>query len=71
VSPDGQWTAGGTQEGQVLFWETRTGDLLARFDAHYKRISVIRFGNDCVYTGSDDAVIRVWSIDEYVLYDAE
>lgn len=39
-----------------------TGNLLRTFDAHYKRVSVLRFVNDdtALVSGGDDAGVNVW-----------
>ncbi|RUS19539.1 WD40-repeat-containing domain protein [Endogone sp. FLAS-F59071] len=62
ASNRGTYCAGGTEGGKVYVWEIATGNLLRIFDAHYKRVSVLRFTNDdtALVSGGDDAGVNVW-----------
>ncbi|PKY38151.1 WD40 repeat-like protein [Rhizophagus irregularis] len=62
VSNRGVFCAGGTDNGKIYIWEISTGILCKVFDAHYKRISVIKFSNDdsVLISGSEDAGVNVW-----------
>ncbi|KAF9435445.1 Pre-rRNA-processing protein ipi3 [Entomortierella beljakovae] len=64
VSNRGVYCAGGTENGRIHIWEIATGILHRTFDAHYKKISVIRFSADdtVMFTGSEDAVVHVWML---------
>ncbi|GBC04692.1 hypothetical protein RclHR1_05810004 [Rhizophagus clarus] len=62
VSNGGVFCAGGIENGKIYIWEISTGILCKVFDAHYKRISVIKFSNDdsALISGSEDAGVNVW-----------
>nr|CAG8520101.1 15452_t:CDS:2 [Entrophospora candida] len=62
VSNKGTYCAGGTDNGKIYIWELSTGTLCKVFDAHYKKINVMRFTNDdiALITGSDDSSVNVW-----------
>ncbi|CAI2188389.1 2786_t:CDS:2, partial [Funneliformis geosporum] len=62
VSNKGTFCAGGTDNGKIYIWEISTGTLCKVFDAHYKKISVIKFTSDdsALISGSEDAVVNVW-----------
>ncbi|KAF8985241.1 Pre-rRNA-processing protein ipi3 [Entomortierella lignicola] len=64
VSNRGTYCAGGTESGRIHIWEIATGILHRTFDAHYKKITVIRFSADdtIMFTGSEDAVVHVWMV---------
>jgi WD40 repeat protein len=50
--------------------QVASGILWNAWDAHYRRVSVLRFTSDGfgLLSGSDDAGISVWSISEYVCH---
>ncbi|RUP24752.1 WD40-repeat-containing domain protein [Jimgerdemannia flammicorona] len=62
ASNRGTYCAGGTEAGKIYVWEISTGNLLRSFDAHYKRVSVLRFASDdsALVSGSEDAGVNVW-----------
>ncbi|CAG8645129.1 15547_t:CDS:2 [Funneliformis caledonium] len=62
VSNKGAFCAGGTDNGKIYIWEISTGTLCKVFDAHYKKISVIKFTSDdsALISGSEDAGVNVW-----------
>ncbi|CAO3694533.1 unnamed protein product [Umbelopsis ramanniana] len=62
VSHQGVYCAGGTQSGKIYLWEIATGVLYRSFDAHYKKISALRFTDDdtALVSASDDASVNVW-----------
>ncbi|OZJ05442.1 hypothetical protein BZG36_01634 [Bifiguratus adelaidae] len=62
ASNNGIYCAGGTFSGKIYVWEIASGNLVRAFDAHYKRISVLKFLQDdsALVSGSDDAGVNVW-----------
>ncbi|KAI1312296.1 Pre-rRNA-processing protein ipi3 [Mortierella claussenii] len=64
VSNRGTYCAGGTESGRIHIWEIATGILHRTFDAHYKKITVLRFSSDdtVMFSGSEDAVVHVWTV---------
>ncbi|KAJ2961028.1 hypothetical protein NQZ79_g3661 [Umbelopsis isabellina] len=62
VSKQGVYCAGGTQGGKIYIWEISTGVLYRSFDAHYKKITALRFTDDdtALISASDDASVNVW-----------
>ncbi|KAF9997696.1 Pre-rRNA-processing protein ipi3 [Entomortierella chlamydospora] len=64
VSNRGTYCAGGTESGRIHIWEIATGILHRTFDAHYKKITVLRFSADdtVMFSGSEDAVVHVWMV---------
>ncbi|KAG0355698.1 Pre-rRNA-processing protein ipi3 [Podila minutissima] len=64
TSTRGVYCAGGTESGRIHIWEIATGILHRTFDAHYKKITVLRFSADdtVLFSGSEDAVVHVWML---------
>ncbi|KAG0360104.1 WD40-repeat-containing domain protein [Gamsiella multidivaricata] len=64
VSSRGTYCAGGTESGRIHIWEIATGILHRTFDAHYKKVTVLRFSSDdtVMFSGSEDAVVHVWML---------
>ncbi|KLO17981.1 pre-rRNA-processing protein IPI3 [Schizopora paradoxa] len=74
VDNDGDYCAGGTALGRIFLWEAgsnlrlimsiASGILFNVWDAHYQRISVLRFTQDGagLISGADDSGLSVWSI---------
>ncbi|KAG0323249.1 Pre-rRNA-processing protein ipi3 [Dissophora globulifera] len=64
TSNRGKYCAGGTENGRIHIWEIATGILHRTFDAHYKKITVLRFSSDdtVMFSGSEDAVVHVWMV---------
>ena len=55
-SPDGRFLAAGTVQGEVAFWDTTTGNLVALSPAHSGAIWAICFtpdGRSLVSAGND------------------
>ncbi|TIB69327.1 hypothetical protein E3P77_00530 [Wallemia ichthyophaga] len=73
VSPCSAFCAGGTEDGRVFLWETRSGLLLASFDAHYRRINKLSFdaGARVLVSISDDAALNIWLVARLVDEDAQ
>ncbi|KAF9430824.1 Pre-rRNA-processing protein ipi3 [Podila epigama] len=72
TSTRGTYCAGGTESGRIHIWEIATGILHRTFDAHYKKITVLRFSSDdtVLFSGSEDAVVHVWMLNS-LLDDAQ
>ncbi|KAF9908831.1 Pre-rRNA-processing protein ipi3 [Linnemannia zychae] len=64
TSSRGTYCAGGTESGRIHIWEIATGILHRTFDAHYKKITVLRFSADdtVMFSGSEDASVHVWML---------
>ncbi|KAG0248460.1 Pre-rRNA-processing protein ipi3 [Mortierella polycephala] len=64
TSNRGTYCAGGTESGRIHIWEVATGILHRTFDAHYKKITVLRFSSDdtVMFSGSEDAAVHVWML---------
>jgi WD40 repeat protein len=70
VTAGEEFLVGGTAEGGLYVWDLSSGDLLRQLEAHYKSVTVLRFTPTDQYlvSGSDDALVMVWSLDRYTLY---
>ncbi|KAK9760933.1 Pre-rRNA-processing protein ipi3 [Basidiobolus ranarum] len=64
----GTFCVGGTESGKIYLWEVSTGNLLNTFDAHYKKITVLKFSQDdtVLFTGSEDSAVNVWLLHKLV-----
>lgn len=64
TSSSGIYAIGGTHDGRLYIWETSTGRLHRSFDAHYRKVSTIRFASDdsVIISASDDASVKIWLI---------
>ncbi|KAF8317122.1 WD40 repeat-like protein [Clavulina sp. PMI_390] len=64
VDSNGQYLAGGTQNGRIYLWEVASGIMFNSWEAHYRRIAVMKFTPDggALATGSDDSTVSVWAI---------
>ncbi|KAG9287340.1 hypothetical protein G9A89_023711 [Geosiphon pyriformis] len=58
----GSYCAGGTGNGKIYIWELSTGNLCKVFDAHYRKVNILRFTSDdaALISGSEDAGINIW-----------
>ncbi|CAG8520349.1 5723_t:CDS:2, partial [Racocetra persica] len=61
ISNQGAYCACGTDNGKIYIWELSTGILCRVYDAHYKKISVLKFTNDdtALISGSEDSGVNV------------
>ncbi|KAF9996413.1 Pre-rRNA-processing protein ipi3 [Modicella reniformis] len=68
TSTRGTYCVGGTESGRIHVWEVATGILHRTFDAHYKKITVLRFSSDdtVLFSGSEDAAVHVWMLNSLV-----
>ncbi|KAF8489311.1 WD40-repeat-containing domain protein [Gautieria morchelliformis] len=64
VDSRGEFCAGGTTNGRLYLWEVASGILFSSFEAHYRRVSVLRFTHDgaSLVSTSDDSSVSVWSM---------
>eukprot|EP00126_Sphaerothecum_destruens_P015752 Sdes_comp9789_c0_seq2m1320 len=60
----GVYTYGGSITGFIYVWKTNSGELLAKFRAHYKAVSKLCLSEDdfLLFSGGDDGVVHVWSV---------
>ncbi|KAJ3552476.1 hypothetical protein NM688_g4135 [Phlebia brevispora] len=61
---DGDFIAAGGADGNVRFWDARTGELMAQFQGHDDKVKKVVFTPDGnrIISSSDDGTIRVWSV---------
>lgn len=61
-SPDGQWLAGGGDDGSVTVWGVSTGEQIVRLENHLYPISAVAWAEDGNLLASGDwsGVVRVW-----------
>ncbi|KAM6497006.1 WD40 repeat-like protein [Amanita muscaria] len=64
VDKQGTYCAGATAQGRIYLWEVASGIMYNSWDAHYRRINVLRFTHDgaALLSGSEDSGVSVWSI---------
>ncbi|KAF7323161.1 WD40 repeat-like protein [Mycena chlorophos] len=64
VDHAGEYLAGGTLQGRIYIWELSSGILFNAWDAHYRKITVLKFSNDgsALLSGSEDSGVSVWSV---------
>ncbi|KXN86545.1 Pre-rRNA-processing protein IPI3 [Leucoagaricus sp. SymC.cos] len=62
VDKSGDYCAGGTLQGRIYLWEISSGILFQSWDAHYRRVSVLKFTNDgtAIISGSEDSSVNIW-----------
>ena len=48
--------------GKIFLWNVTTGEQLRAWDAHFKKVTALRFTDDDSFlvSGGEDAVINVW-----------
>ncbi|KZT06299.1 pre-mRNA splicing factor [Laetiporus sulphureus 93-53] len=62
-SPDGKWISSGDGEGNVVFWEWKTGRIKSRLKAHSKVVIAhewLPHETSKVVTASWDGLIKLW-----------
>ena len=65
-SPDGSILAGASDSGNIMFWNTQSGELLLTLQAHITPINALAFSPDGlqIVTGSSDGTVRIWAVME-------
>ncbi|KAL1920740.1 uncharacterized protein VTP21DRAFT_11375 [Calcarisporiella thermophila] len=68
TSARGVYFAGGTEDGKIYLWEIATGRLIRVVDAHYKKVTALRFTQDdsALLSGSEDAVVAVYLLSSLI-----
>ncbi|KAI0032483.1 pre-mRNA splicing factor [Vararia minispora EC-137] len=64
-SPDGKWISSGDGEGNVVFWDWKTGRIKSRLKAHSKVVIThewLPHETSKVITASWDGLIKLWTI---------
>lgn len=73
LSPDGRLVVGcgglGTAAGEVVIWNSHTGDVLHKLNSHAMLVNDLEFSTtgDLLITVSDDQTCRVWETREWNL----
>ncbi|KAL9713631.1 Pre-rRNA-processing protein ipi3 [Leucoagaricus gongylophorus] len=62
IDKEGDYCAGGTSQGRIYLWEASI--LFNSWDAHYRRVNVLKFTNDgsVLISGSEDSSVNVWLV---------
>ncbi|KAF7789085.1 hypothetical protein EIP86_000018 [Pleurotus ostreatoroseus] len=63
-SKDGDFITAGGADGNVRFWDARSGELMATFQGHEDKVKKTVFTPDGnrIISSSDDGTVRVWSV---------
>lgn len=63
LSPDGSLVAAGTHGGEIVLWNTRTGEHVLTFEGHSDAIWDVAFSRDgsIVVSASDDRTVGIWN----------
>ncbi|EEY54472.1 WD domain-containing protein, putative [Phytophthora infestans T30-4] len=58
----GNFLFAGADSGAFYVWDVKPGELVAVFDAHYKRVSALELTSDDSHlvTAGEDALVHVW-----------
>jgi hypothetical protein len=64
LSPDGQWLAGGTQEGAIELWSTVSGQRLVTLSGHTAPVCELAFSRDGrrLVSAGDNEALRFWEL---------
>jgi pre-rRNA-processing protein IPI3 len=73
IDNSGSFCAGGTTQGRIYLWEVASGILYNSWDAHYRRINVLKFTHDgaALISGSDDSSVSIWCVARIVDNDTQ
>ncbi|CAE6428930.1 unnamed protein product [Rhizoctonia solani] len=60
----GNYCAAGTANGRIYLWEVASGVMLNSWEAHFRRVHVLKFTADdaAIVSASDDSGVSVWSV---------
>ncbi|KAJ1306922.1 hypothetical protein OPQ81_007905 [Rhizoctonia solani] len=60
----GNYCAAGTANGRIYLWEVASGVMLNSWEAHFRRVHVLKFTMDdaAIVSASDDSGVSVWSV---------
>ncbi|KAH7335164.1 WD40-repeat-containing domain protein [Rhizoctonia solani] len=60
----GHYCAAGTANGRIYLWEVPSGVMLNSWEAHFRRVHVLKFTTDdaAIVSASDDSGVSVWSV---------
>ncbi|MCZ6601724.1 MAG: WD40 repeat domain-containing protein [Planctomycetota bacterium] len=61
-SPDGKMLASGGDAGDIIFWDSTTGEKIAAFDAHKEGIGQIAFSPDGQRLLSAGGDVAIWGV---------
>lgn len=66
-SPDGKFFVSGSEDFNLVLWETSTGREVHTFRGHRDTVTSVAFSTDGQYivSGSRDKTVRIWSISNY------
>ncbi|KAI0320863.1 WD40-repeat-containing domain protein [Amylostereum chailletii] len=73
IDSRGLFCAGGTVQGRIYLWEIASGILYNSWEAHYRKVTVLRFTRDgeALVSGSEDSGVSVWSLSRLIDEDAQ
>jgi len=68
VDKSGQYAACGTVNGRIYLWEIPSGVLFNSWEAHYRKVTALRFTDDgaALVSGSEDSAMHLWEISSLV-----
>jgi pre-rRNA-processing protein IPI3 len=71
TSGDGAYACAGSASGACAAWDAKTGRLLARWKAHFKAVSCVKFSacGGVIVTGGEDGAVHAWRLS--TLFDEE
>lgn len=63
VDRTGRWVAAGARDGRVYLWDVAAPEPRAILDAHRERVAALVFGDDLLWSGGWDGVVRRFALD--------
>jgi len=71
VSSDGTFLATAGVDKSISIWDTRTLNIVRRFQGHKHTVSCLQFrqGSHDLYSGSFDRTVKLWNLDEMTYVD--